>query len=475
MALKLFNTKNRQVEEFQPIAPPVVGLYSCGPTVYDYAHLGNYRAFLLSDLLKRVLLAKNYQVKQVINITDVGHLTDDADSGEDKIELSAGRGGKTAATIIAFYTDAFMADLQALNFDLTATLFPRASEHLPEQIDLIKRLLDKGYVYQIDHDGLYFDTAQFPAYGQFSCLDLAGQQAGDRVANHRAKRQASDFAVWKFSPADKKRQQEWPSPWGVGFPGWHLECSAMSMKYLGETIDIHTGGIDHIPVHHTNEIAQAESVTGKEFVRFWLHSAFLKINDEKLSKSLGNFITLAELSKAGYSPLAFRYFILQTHYRQTANFTWEALAASATAYRRLLVSLRRLLAESRHDGRCLDASLSAQATDYLNRFWSVTDDDLNFPEALSVLWGMLGDDQLPAVDKLTLSKQFDQVLGLKLFAQIDYPELSQEILTLGHHRQQARQAKAWSQADHYRQQLADQGYELLDRDDGQTIVWPKID
>jgi len=334
MDMHLYNTLTRSKELFRPLKEGEVFMYHCGPTVYNYAHLGNLRAYVFADILRRVFSFNNYAVKQVINITDVGHLTSDEDEGEDKLEAGARREGKSAQEIAEFYTGAFLEDMSALNIDTRATLFPKATEHIAEQIDLIKTLEKKGATYRTS-DGVYFDTSACKQYGELAHLDIAGLKEGARVLKNPEKRNATDFALWKFSKPEEKRQQEWESPWGLGFPGWHLECSAMSMKYLGPHFDIHTGGIDHIPVHHTNEIAQSETATGEKFVNYWMHAGFVNIEGAKMAKSEENFITLKTLTEKGFSPLAYRYWLLTADYKKTINFTWEALEGAETAFRKL--------------------------------------------------------------------------------------------------------------------------------------------
>ncbi|HET8709204.1 MAG TPA: cysteine--tRNA ligase, partial [Candidatus Saccharimonadales bacterium] len=325
--MKLYNTLTRTVEEIVPLNPPVVTVYTCGPTVYDYPHIGNWFTFIRYDMLVRTLKTAGLNPKWVMNITDVGHLVSDADEGEDKLEKGARREGKTAWDVAEFYGNYFVKGLQRLNI-LAPDYLPKATGHIEEQIELVKILEDKGYTYKTS-DGVYFDTAKFPKYADFARLDVDEQQAGARVEYNAEKRNPTDFALWKFSPKDHKRDMEWDSPWGVGFPGWHLECSAMSKKYLGATIDIHSGGIDHIPVHHTNEIAQSEAATGQPLAHYWLHTNHITIEGEKISKSLGNGITLEDIEARGFSLEAFRLHVLESHYRSQSKFSWESLEAAA--------------------------------------------------------------------------------------------------------------------------------------------------
>ncbi|HWR92673.1 MAG TPA: cysteine--tRNA ligase, partial [Desulfobacterales bacterium] len=321
MRLHLYNTLTRQKEEFTPIRPGEVGLYTCGPTVYNFAHIGNLRTYLFEDVLKRVLIFNGYAVRHVMNITDVGHLTGDRDMGEDKMESGSRREGKTAWDIAEFYTQAFKQDIAQLNI-LEPTLWCKATDSIPEQIGLVRILEDKGFTYRTS-DGIYFDTARFPGYARLSSQNLEALQEGARVEKNPEKRSATDFALWKFSPPGSRRQMEWESPWGIGFPGWHIECSAMSMKYLGDQLDIHCGGIDHIDIHHTNEIAQSEAATGRKFFNFWMHGAFLNIQGgKKMAKSEENFLTLENaLNRRGIPPLAYRFAAFLTHYRKPMEYS----------------------------------------------------------------------------------------------------------------------------------------------------------
>jgi cysteinyl-tRNA synthetase len=339
MELLLYNTMTRHKERFQPIRPPQVGLYTCGPTVYNYAHIGNLRTYIFSDILKRVLLYNGFEVRHVMNITDVGHLTGDRDMGEDKLEKGARKEGKSAWEIAEYYTQAFKKDIRRLNI-LEPTLWCKATDTIADQIALIETLEAKGYTYRTS-DGIYFDTSRFKDYAKLSHQDLEALQEGARVEKNPEKRNATDFALWKYSPPGIQRQMEWPSPWGVGFPGWHIECSAMSMKYLGELLDIHCGGTDHVDVHHTNEIAQSEGALGRKFVNYWLHNEHLNVNDAKMAKSQGTGFTLMEIKEKGFDPMDLRYFFLNAHYRSKQNFTFEALKAAATG----LDNLRKAVME----------------------------------------------------------------------------------------------------------------------------------
>jgi cysteinyl-tRNA synthetase len=332
MVLKIYNTLTRKKEVFKPISKEQVTMYNCGPTVYWYQHIGNLKAYLFADLLRRTLEFDSYKVKQVINVTDVGHLTSDADEGEDKMEKAAKKEGKTAKEISHFYFDTFQKDLEALNIK-QPEVWCWATEHIQEQIELLKKLEKNGFTYKTS-DGIYFDTSKLENYGELAKLNIEGLEAGKRI-DMSEKKNKTDFALWKFSKPEDKRQQEWDSPWGNGFPGWHIECSAMSMKYLGETIDIHTGGIDHVPVHHTNEIAQSEAATGKKFVNYWMHENFLTFKGEKVSKSKGGLFMLGELQEKGYHPMVFRYYNLTALYRKPMDFSLEILDNAKTSYSKL--------------------------------------------------------------------------------------------------------------------------------------------
>jgi len=458
MALKFYNTLTRHKEEFAPLKKGLVSMYHCGPTVYDYAHIGNLRSYVFADTLRRTLEYDNLKVKQVINITDVGHLTSDEDEGEDKVEQAAREKKKTVKEIIEHYTSSFLDDLKRLNVKTSGTLFPRASKHIAEQIELIKALEEKGFTYKTS-DGVYFDTSKFKTYGQLGKLDLTHLKA--RVAENPEKRNPVDFALWKFSKPEDKRQQEWPSPWGVGFPGWHIECSAMSMKYLGETFDIHTGGIDHISVHHTNEIAQSESATGKLFVRLWLHSEFVTVSGQKMAKSEGNLITLNDIIKKGFNPLAYRYWLLTAHYRTPVNFTWEALEGAQTALDKLYEHYRGL-----------EEAKGAVAGEYQQQFKKFVNDDLDTPQAIALLWQFVKDENINLASKKATILDFDRVLGLN-FEGIKKEPISREILQLVEEREQARKNEDWTKADKLRKEIKKLGYKIEDTPKGPKITISK--
>ncbi|HMB26017.1 MAG TPA: cysteine--tRNA ligase [Patescibacteria group bacterium] len=450
--LNIYNTLSRKVEKFIPQKDKKVSMYSCGPTVYDYAHIGNLRAYVVSDILKRTLLFDGYEVKQVMNITDVGHLTSDNDVGEDKIEKSARRQAKSAQEIADFYTKAFKNDFKELNI-IFPNIWAKASEHIDDQVELIKKLQEKGFVYQIS-DGLYFDTAKFENYGKLARLNLKGQDEGARVEINPEKKNPTDFAVWKFSPKDRQRQMEWDSPWGKGFPGWHLECSAMSMKYLGQTLDIHTGGIDHIPVHHTNEIAQSEAATGKKFVNYWVHNEFLVFKESKMAKSEGNFITLETLKEKGFDPFVYRFFCLGAHYRSKLNFSWEAMDNAKSSWKKLQ---NKFLDLGRQNGR-VDSK-------FLEQFKLIINDDLNTPQALALMWEVLGSD-LNDFDKRATLLEFDKVFGFDLDKlKMSEPELPAEIKKMVKEREQARLYKDWGKSDQLRDKLKEKGWLVEDAPD----------
>ena len=461
--MRLHNTLSRQLEVFKPQQPPVVGLYTCGPTVYNYAHLGNLRAYVFSDLLKRTLLYNGYEVKHIMNITDVGHLTDDADAGEDKVEIRAEREGKSAWDIADFYIKAFKADFQALNI-IPPTTYCRATEYIQEQIELAQILEQKGYLYRIS-DGLYFDTSLVPDYNKLSHLPLEKLKEGARIDKNPEKRHPTDFAVWKFSPLGQKRQMEWDSPWGKGFPGWHLECAAMSLKLLAGHLDIHTGGVDHINVHHTNEIAQAEAATGKPFFHYWLHNAFLNIaGGKKMAKSGANFLTLkVAVIDEGWLPLAYRYACLEVHYRKPMEYSKASLAAADQA----LKGLYREVA-------ALGGEMGEVSPLFREKFVEAINHDLNSPQALAVLFEVLR-SQLSNKDKLATIKNFDEIFGLDLIGGGQhYSEMLTNIppavQALFNRRQLAREAQDFPLADELRRQLAEAGYGVEDEPGGSRLV-----
>jgi cysteinyl-tRNA synthetase len=452
--LRLYDNFTRSLRRFEPIVPGgTVGLYTCGPTVYDYQHIGNYRTFLFEDVLKRVLEWNGFAVKHVMNITDVGHLTSDGDTGEDKMEAGSRRTGRTAWEIAQLFTDAFLADLALLHIE-APTVLCRATDHIREQIEFVADIMTNGFAY-VTADGVYFDTARQKDYGFLARLDIAGQEAGRRV-DVGDKRNPTDFALWKFSAPGEQRQMEWDSPWGRGYPGWHIECSAMAQKYLGDYFDIHCGGEDHIPVHHTNEIAQTEARVGTRLANFWMHGYFLLQNDAKMAKSAGGFLRVQLLQDKGYDPLAYRYLCLTAHYRTQMSFSWESLDAATTALERMRQGVFALAA---------DPEAGPDAA-YLERFTDEINDDLNVPRALAVAWEVLRGD-LPAARRRATLQAFDAVLGLGLADWQPRQDIAPaDVQVLADARAAARSARLWAEADRLRGELAAAGWEMEDRPEG---------
>lgn len=458
MSLYLYNSVSGEKEQFKPQGA-IVSLYTCGLTVYDYGHIGNFRTFLFYDVLRRVLLANGFEVNHVQNVTDVGHLVGDGDEGEDKMEKGSSREGRTAWEIASYYTDAWMEDSDTLNI-MKADSIPKATDHIPEQIALVQQLEKNGFTYEIS-DGIYFDTAKFEDYGKMAGLDFDGMQEGARVEANPEKKNPTDFALWKFSPTDAQRQMEWESPWGIGFPGWHLECSAMAMKYFGDTMDIHTGGIDHKPVHHTNEIAQSEAATGKPFANWWMHAEFLLVDGGKMSKSKGNFYTLQDIVEKGFSPIAYRYYMLGAHYRSKLNFTWKGMEAAQNALNRLVWTAAQW------------PEPESGCPEFEERFIDVLNDDLNTPEALSTLWAMVKSGHGEEKKAGTLY-EMDKVLGLglrdlvaEMRAKVD--AAGDDLHMLLEERSDARDAKNWERSDEIRDQIAEAGFVVEDTEDGQIL------
>ncbi len=458
MPILLFNTLTREKEAFTPVHAGKVGIYSCGPTVYNFAHIGNLRAYVFADLLKRMFQYQGFQVNHVMNITDVGHLTSDADTGEDKLEKGAQREHKTVWEIAEFYTKAFQHDLAALHI-LPPTQWVKATDTIQDQIRLISTLQHKGFTYKID-DGLYFDTSKFPDYGKMACLDLEHIKAGARVEMAEGKQNATDFALWKCSPKDSKRQMEWDSPWCKGFPGWHIECSAMSMKYLGIPFDIHTGGIDHIPIHHTNEIAQNQAATGQQVVHYWMHNEFLVMGKAKMAKSAGTFLTLQALKDKGYDPLCYRYFLLTVHYRKQAMFSWDAMETAKKSLERLQEIVRELATQ--------DPGTIPKT--YAEQFKETISDDLNIPQALAILWEALRDPAVADQDKYALCLELDRVLGLGMQDwKRESITIPADVESLVEEREQARKNKDWANADRLRKAIQDKGFMIRDTPDGPQL------
>jgi cysteinyl-tRNA synthetase len=466
--LKLYNSLSRKVETFKPINPKEVGMYTCGPTVYSFAHIGNFRTYTTADLLVRALKYNGYGVKYIMNLTDVGHLTGDnlgdADTGEDRMEKAAAKEGKTAWEVAEFYTETFLKDYDLLGLTKPER-FVKATDHIKEQIELVRRLEEKGFTYATT-DGIYFDTSKFKDYGKLSDLDEIKE--GARVEVNEEKKNPRDFALWKFSPTTTsglKRDMEWNSPWGKGFPGWHIECSAMGMKYLGESFDIHAGGVDLKQTHHPNEIAQAEAATGKKFVNYWVHSAFILVQGERMSKSLGNNYRLYDLEKKGYHPMSLRYLYLQAHYRKELNFTFASLDASENALKNLLEDI------TTWDDPTAGSGLGL--VEYEQKFLEAINDDLNTPKAIAIMWDMVKSDN-PTGDKAKTLFKMDEVLGLNLeensqILKKEYGIVPDEIKEMVYEREQHRRDKHFNLADQLRSKIEKLGYVIEDSEKGPKV------
>ena len=458
--MKLYNTLTRKKEEFTPISD-VVKMYACGPTVYSYAHIGNMRTFIFKDLIRRTFKYLGYKVFHAMNITDVGHLVADADLGADKMEKSALSEGKTVWEIAEHYTKAAELDFTRLNIE-EADVTCKATDHIKEQIDLVKVLEEKGYTYKIE-DGIYFDTSKFATYCDFARIDPEALIAGARVKMAEGKKNITDFALWKFSPKDQKRGMEWDSPWGIGFPGWHIECSAMALKYLGETFDIHCGGMDLVNIHHSNEIAQSEAATGKKFVNYWLHGEFLIQDKAKMAKSKGGYVTVQSVIDRGINPLAYRYLTLSAHYRNPLNFSWEILENAVNSYNSLLSKISELKKDPVISGL-------GDIKKYRDEFLNSISDDLNMPRAIAVVWKILKDKDLGNGEKLALILEFDVVLALSLDVEEtkenNFPE---EVKELAEKRFQAKADKDWAMCDTLRDKIKDLGYVVKDGETEYTL------
>lgn len=467
--LRFHNTLSGEKEPFVPLAAPAVRMYNCGPTVYLEQHIGNLKPYVFADLLKRALTLWGYEVKQVINITDVGHLVSDADEGEDKIEKGVRARGGTVEDLVRDVSDAFFADLDLLGINRASIAFPRATQYIGEQIALVQALEEKGYAYTIE-DGVYFDTKKFKDYGKLGNIDISHLKEGARIGEVAGKRNAADFALWKFSPKGETRLQEWESPWGVGFPGWHLECTAMIFKLLGRQIDIHTGGVDHIPVHHNNEIAQAEAATQKQYVRYWMHEDFINIEGKKISKSLGNTIYLRNIVERGFNPLAYRYLLLTAHYRTLMNFTWTGLEGAQAALTRLY---RTFFEELPQHG--------APSPAFVKAFTEAIGDDLDTPKAIALMWDMLKDTGFSPAEKHGNLLYADRLLGLglrdgkkrlgdmKSLNVLPASDLPSDVKALVDAREAARKEKDFAEADRLRGDLKTLGYEVADGPEGPSV------
>lgn len=466
--LKLYNTLTKKVDEFKPANKEVVKMYSCGPTVYYYAHIGNMRAYLFMDFLRRTLKYNGYKLEGVLNITDVGHLTSDADEGEDKMAVASKRENKTVYEIAEYYTNFFFTQSKKLNIDMPEHVI-KATNVIKEMIEMVQTLLKNGYAYETSK-GIYYDVKKFANYGSLSGMHLDDKLAGARIEVDAEKRNPADFALWVKAP--KEHIMQWESPWGMGYPGWHIECSAIGISNLGTEIDIHTGGIDHVTVHHENEIAQNYGYTKKEVVKNWLHVEFLQVDGGKMSKSLGNIYTINDLEQKGYRSLDFKYFCLNTHYRKKINFTFEALTASRTGLTRLY---EYAVMHKNGTAKTEKSVLQKYEKDFLNAINS----DLNAPLALSVVWNLVKNED-KSHDVYNLLLKFDNVLGLNLaFAEEDVEIKKKlsiieniipgDVVLLAEKRWLAKQDKNWQLSDELRQKIAELGYQVLDKKDNYEI------
>jgi cysteinyl-tRNA synthetase len=459
---RLFNTLTGTLEEFVPLEPGKVRMYNCGPTVYGTQHIGNLSMFVFTDVLRKTLSTRGFFVDQVINFTDFGHLTSDADEGEDKMTKGLRAEGllpslENMHKLGRKYAQIFLDDVRALNVETADIRFPYASEYVDHQIEMIKELVEKGFAYQ-GEEGLYFDTSKFPAYGKLGNINLEGMRAGARIGIVSEKRNPTDFILWKSG------LMGWESPWGRGFPGWHIECSAMIRALLGDQIDIHTGGIEHIPVHHNNEIAQSEAATGKSpFSRFWLHRAHLQIDGSKIAKSEGRVVYLSDIVEKGFSPLAFRYFLLTAHYRTPTNFTWDGMQSAQSAYRKV----KEMFASLPRSGFFRRGRISKS---YIDRFDKAIDSDLNTPEALGVMWDLIKDETVSGRDKRATLEYFDKILGLDLaFNEFEVKDVPHKVTELLKKRETAKKHKNFKTSDEIRDEISALGYRVLDTDTGQKI------
>ena len=463
-----YNTLSKKKEEFKPIDKNEVRMYSCGPTVYNYAHIGNLRTYIFMDILSKTIRKNGYNLKHVMNITDVGHLVSDADDGEDKMQKASERENKSPYEIADFYTKAFLRDLKKLNIR-KPDIIAKATEHIPEMIDYVQQIVDNGYAYETS-SGLYFDISQLPSYGILSGKKLEGEKAGARINIDEEKKNPFDFAIWKKAP--KNHIMQWDSPWGRSYPGWHIECSAMSRKYLGEQFDIHTGGVDHIPIHHENEIAQAMGHNGKIPANYWMHGEFLLVDNGKMSKSLGNIYTIEELEDRGFDALDYRYFCLNSSYRSTLNFTFEGLKSAKKGLARLrqCVKLHSVSNNNVND---------EEINKYRKRFLDAMNDDLDSPNALSIIWE-IARKEYKSKKYADLIGEMDEIMGLDISIEkiLDREhkeeeklknELDDDIKKLIDEREIARQHKEWEKADFIRHELEKRGIRIKDTREGMKI------
>lgn len=456
MDIRLYNTLTRKKDAFEPLDQDMVGVYTCGPTVYQTASIGNFRSFLFADILVRTLRYNGLSVRWIMNITDVGHLVSDGDDGEDKVQKQARAQGKTAWDISKDYTDQFLLDMDRFGI-VRPDQLPKATDHIEEQINIVKALEANGHTYQTS-DGIYFDTSTIEEYGSLSGQSVDEKQEGARVTPNSEKRNPTDFALWKFSPEGERRDMEWGSPWGMGFPGWHIECTAMSTKYLGDLYDIHTGGEDHKMVHHPNEIAQSQGSLGTTEAQVWMHNAFLQVDGGRMGKSLGNAYTADDLIKKEIDPIAFRYLVLTADYRQPLNFTWESVQAAQSALKRLRETVRAW------------ETPTGGIPEYEKRFLEAVNDDLDTPRAIASIWDMVNDASYPTGAKAQVLLKFDQVLGLQLADYIARPlVIPEDIQKLVDEREMARNAKDWGESDRLRDAIKEKGFLVEDMADGQKV------
>ena len=468
MAVKLYNTLVRKKQVFKPLHDKRVGLYTCGPTVYNYAHIGNLRTYIFADILQKTLEYNGYKVKRVMNITNVGHLTSDADTGEDKIELESKKEKKSVWRIAKFYTNAFLNDIKKLNIKKPEIIVP-ATKTVDDQIKIIKILIGKKYAYETSK-AIYFDVTKFKNYNKLSRQPLSQKitAAREEVIEDTEKKYPTDFALWfKLAGRYKNHSMRWPSPWGLGFPGWHIECSAISTKYLGQPFDIHTGGVDHIGTHHTNEIAQSEAAFGKPLASFWLHAEHLLIDQDKMAKSGENFITLEVLKNHGFDPLAFRYLALTAHYRSKLNFTWESLKAAQNAFDNLREAMKNLKTATQHTNKLKNVGMLSKKN-IIAKFKKYISDDLNTPRALALLWEVIKSQKLDEKTKYELVIDFDKVLGLNL-ADVKIEKIPSEVLKLASEREKYRKEKNFKKADTLRKKIESLGWLVEDTPRGPKL------
>jgi cysteinyl-tRNA synthetase len=458
--MRLYNSIYKKVVDFKPLNPEVVTMYSCGPTVYKDAHIGNFRTYTLTDLIYRALKFYNYNVKFIMNLTDVGHLVGDSDEGEDKVEKSAREEGKSAKEITTYYTNKFLTDYDRLKLNRPLK-FTKASEYIDAQIKLIRTLEQKGYTYKTS-DGIYYDTSKFENYGQLSGIRLDSVKEGARVEVNEEKKNPTDFALWKFSDKEEKRQQEWMSPWGMGFPGWHIECSAMCLTELGDTVDIHVGADDLKMVHHQNEIAQSEAATDKKFVKYWVHGGFLTVDETTMSKSLGNIYTVDDVISNGFDPMSLRYFYMTAHYRIPLNFSWNALKNAQNSLFKVYEMVETLEEKS-------NAEISEK---HMVRFNEAIENDLNMPKALAVMWDLLKSD-LSGPTKIATLLKMDKIFGFSIDDHVGF-EIPENISNLAKSRAEYRKSGIWDKADMVRKEILALGYILTDKPDNTFDIRRKL-